>query len=252
MLDTDNAQPPYPLPLRLVAATDSGRRRKTNQDRFLIDTESGVVVLADGMGGHRAGELAAQIATERLGSTLRASSPQAWSSEHMALAFEEANAAIFARAQDPSNKGMGTTAIAALIAGDRLIAGHVGDSRLYRYRGGALEQLTRDHSMLQDLIDKGFYTERDSRETGLGHVLTRSLGTQAAVAVDAVESDLRSGDVFLFCSDGLSDYVDDWQIDDTLAECRGDLDRSCQKLIDHANRNGGADNITVVLARCGD
>jgi serine/threonine protein phosphatase PrpC len=238
---------------QIAAATDTGRRRKSNQDRYLIDEILGLVVLADGMGGHNSGELAAQLATERVAAFITENVDGSTTPhfDHLREALLEANASIFSRAAEEDHKGMGTTAIAALIRDNRLTAGHVGDSRLYCFRAGELEQLTRDHSMLQDLIDKGFYTERDSRSTEIGHIVTRSLGTQATVEIDCVECTLQEGDVLLFCSDGLSDLVDDWLIIDTLNECCGDLSLTCKKLITHANRNGGSDNITVVLARYG-
>lgn len=245
----------------VVAASDCGRRRKVNQDRYFADTRAGVIVLADGMGGHNSGELAAQIAVDGVSSRLMqraaAGSDKARNDDLpiaslLTQALDEANADIFTRGQDAEHKGMGTTAIAALLNGATLHAAHVGDSRLYLYRRGELQQLSRDHSRLQELIDEGFFTVRDSRRSGIGHVLTRALGNAASVSSDAIECELEDEDVLLFCSDGLSDLVDDWQITDTLGECRGDLARTCRKLIDHANRNGGTDNITAVLARYED
>ncbi|MBT3522680.1 MAG: Stp1/IreP family PP2C-type Ser/Thr phosphatase [Gammaproteobacteria bacterium] len=234
----------------LAAESDTGRKRKTNQDRFYIDAESSLIVIADGMGGHRAGELAAQIAVERIPTHFAAAQSD---SDHSAaeclhVALAEANAAIFAQAAAPENAGMGTTAIAAHLLDDQLNIAHIGDSRLYLFRRGSLEQLTHDHSLLQDLIDDGFYTERTSRSTGVGHVVTRALGIKAAIDSDKISCTMQEGDLLLFCTDGLSDLVADWQISDTLADCKGDLAFTCRTLINHANRNGGRDNVTVVLA----
>ena len=234
----------------LAAESDTGRKRKTNQDRFYIDAESSLIVIADGMGGHRAGELAAQIAVERIPADFAAaqSNSNHSAAECLHVALTEANAAIFAQAAVPENAGMGTTAIAAHLRDDQLNIAHIGDSRLYLFRRGSLEQLTHDHSLLQDLIDDGFYTERTSRSTGVGHVVTRALGIKAAIDSDKISCTMQEGDLLLFCTDGLSDLVADWQISDTLADCKGDLAFTCRTLINHANRNGGRDNVTVVLA----
>ena len=235
----------------LAAESDCGRRRKANQDRFYIDAETSVVVIADGMGGHRSGEVAAQIAVECI--PARLAKVQIDSSHSTAdclqIALEETNATILAQASTPENEGMGTTAIAAHLLGDQLNVAHIGDSRLYLFRQGSLEQLTHDHSLLQDLIDDGFYTERTSRSTAVGHVVTRALGVKADIEIDAISCKMQDGDLLVFCTDGLSDLVADWQISDTLADHKGDLALTCRALINHANRNGGKDNVTVVLAR---
>ncbi|MEJ6526664.1 MAG: protein phosphatase 2C domain-containing protein, partial [OM182 bacterium] len=198
----------------LAAESDTGRKRKTNQDRFYIDAESSLIVIADGMGGHRAGELAAQIAVERIPAHFAAaqSNSNHSAAECLHVALAEANAAIFAQAAVPENAGMGTTAIAAHLLDDQLNIAHIGDSRLYLFRRGGLEQLTHDHSLLQDLIDDGFYTERTSRSTGVGHVVTRALGIKAASDSDKISCTMQEGDLLLFCTDGLSDLVADWQI----------------------------------------
>ena len=235
----------------LAAESDTGRKRKENQDRFYIDAESSLIVIVDGMGGHRAGELAAQIAVESIPANFAAAQNDSGHSavECLHVALAEANAAIFAQAAaTPENAGMGTTAIAAHLLDDQLNIAHIGDSRLYLFRRGSLEQLTHDHSLLQDLIDDGFYTERTSRSTGVGHVVTRALGIKVAIDIDKISCTMQDGDLVLFCTDGLSDLVADWQISDTLADCNGDLALTCRTLINHANRNGGRDNVTVVLA----
>lgn len=237
--------------LSLAAQSDCGRRRKVNQDRLSIDVETALVVIADGMGGHRAGEVAAQIAVDCIPEHFAQSycdSAHA-AAESLKFALEQANAAIFAQALAPENKGMGTTAIAAHLSDNQLTIAHIGDSRLYLFRQGSLEQLTHDHSLLQELIDDGFYTERSSRSTGMGHVVTRALGIKATSQVDTLHCTLQEGDLLLFCTDGLSDLVADWQISDTLREFEGDLADTCRLLINHANRNGGRDNVSVVLAR---
>jgi serine/threonine protein phosphatase PrpC len=142
---------------------------------------------------------------------------------------------------------MGTTLVAAVIKDSRIYAGHVGDSRLYLFRDRALSRITRDHSLAQDLIDKGFYTEEEAKTASVGHIVTRALGTKAEVEVDTIEHDALPNDVFLLCSDGLSDMVADWLIEETLADHRTDLNGAAKKLILLANRNGGKDNISVIL-----
>ena len=142
---------------------------------------------------------------------------------------------------------MGTTVVAAIIEGNRMVAGHVGDSRLYLFRDSALQRVTKDHSLAQDLIDKGFYSEEEAKTASVGHIVTRALGTKAQVEVDIVEKELMDGDVLLLCSDGLSDMVADWLIQEVLVEANCELEGTAQHLVDLANRNGGKDNISVIL-----
>jgi protein phosphatase len=142
---------------------------------------------------------------------------------------------------------MGTTLVAVMIQDSQIYAGHVGDSRLYLYRAESLRRITKDHSLVQDLIDRGFYTEEEARSANVGHIVTRALGTKAQVEVDTLHHDLEAGDVFLLCSDGLSDMVADWQIQEILKEQSGSLEKAAETLISKANRNGGKDNISVIL-----
>lgn len=233
--------------LAMAGLSDCGRRRKANQDRFLIRADLNLLVLADGMGGANSGELAAELATESIAATLAASEVR--DAAALGASLQSANSLVFARSAEPEHAGMGTTAIAATIENAQLTAAYVGDSRLYLHRGGELRQLSRDHSRLQELIDEGFFTVRDSRRSGVGHLLTRAIGTKESVEPELICETLQGGDTLLLCSDGLSDLVDDWQLLDTLNACKGDLENTCRKLVDHANRNGGSDNITVLLAR---
>ena len=258
-LDTKDEPLPKPNPpasdirstaahgLTMAALSDCGRRRKANQDRFLLQPELSLLILADGMGGANSGELAAEIAVASIAQTLAKSPTRDGAA--LSAALQTANELVFARGTEQEHSGMGTTAIAALVNDSELIAACVGDSRLYLHREGELRQLSRDHSRLQELIDEGFFTVRDSRRSGVGHLLTRAIGTKATVEPELLSETLQAGDTLLICSDGLSDLVDDWQLQDTLNDCQGNLDSTCRKLVDHANRNGGSDNITVLLAR---
>jgi protein phosphatase len=142
---------------------------------------------------------------------------------------------------------MGTTLVAALVRDGFIYAGHVGDSRLYVFRDSSLERITKDHSLVQDLVDRGFYTEEEAREASVGHIVTRALGTKEQVEVDTVQHELRDGDIYLLCSDGLSDMVADWKIQETLRERMHDLDDAAQTLVRVANSHGGKDNISVIL-----
>ena len=142
---------------------------------------------------------------------------------------------------------MGTTIVATVVIGSQVYVGHVGDSRLYLYRSRTLQRLTKDHSLVQDLIDRGFYTEREARSANVGHVVTRALGTRPEVEVEANEEQLQAYDLLLLCSDGLTDMVSDWQIAEIIDENIADLEVAAKKLIALANHYGGKDNISVIL-----
>ncbi len=240
----------------IAGYTDTGIRRAHNEDTIGFNQNLGIAVLADGMGGHNAGEIASSMAVEMVLSNLqnlhnRETSVPITSSqllEYVSNTISHSNSMIFNAAETTDgHKGMGTTLIAAVIKDSRIYAGHVGDSRLYLFRDRALSRITKDHSLVQDLIDKGFYTEVEARKASVGHIVTRALGTKAEVDVDTFEYEIEPNDLFLLCSDGLSDMVPDWSIEETLAERDNDLDRKAKKLVDMANRNGGKDNISVIL-----
>lgn len=240
----------------IAGCTDTGMRRQLNEDHIGFDQELGIAVLADGMGGHQSGEIASHMAVESVLDTLRklvnpTSSGSITGSqllEHVSNTISYSNTEIFEAAESlEEHKGMGTTLVAALIQDEQIYAGHVGDSRLYLYRDSTLKRITKDHSLVQDLIDRGFYTEEEARKANVGHIVTRALGTKEDVEVDTVQHDLKPNDVFLLCSDGLSDMVDDWRIEEILNEREDDLESTAQLLIDTANRNGGKDNVSVIL-----
>ena len=247
------------IKVRIAGCTDTGLRRQHNEDHIGFDQELGIAVLADGMGGHQSGEIASHMAVESVLGTLQqlpnhetSESAGAITGSHLleqvSNTISYSNSQIFDAAESgDTHKGMGTTLVAAMIRGSQIYAGHVGDSRLYLYRNDSLKRITRDHSLVQDLIDRGFYTEEEARKANVGHIVTRALGTREEVEVDTLQHDLEEGDVFLLCSDGLSDMVDDWKIEETLRELKHDLENTAQSLIDMANRNGGKDNISVIL-----
>lgn len=240
----------------IAGCTDTGMRRQLNEDHIGFDQELGIAVLADGMGGHQSGEIASHMAVQSVMDTLRKlvnpdSSGAITGSqllEHVSNTISYSNAEIFEAAETADeHKGMGTTVVAAIIQDEQIYAGHVGDSRLYLYRNSKLKRITKDHSLVQDLIDRGFYTEEEARKANVGHIVTRALGTKEEVEVDTIQHDLQPNDVFLLCSDGLSDMVDDWRIEEILNEREDDLDNTAKMLVDTANRNGGKDNISVIL-----
>ena len=242
--------------LRIAGITDTGLRREYNQDHIGFDQGLGIAVLADGMGGHKAGEVAAHMAVKHVQEklqkfALQENSVSITSSqllEFVSNTISASNSEIWqAQEAEEAYKGMGTTIVAALIRGTHIYVGHVGDSRMYLYRERTVRRLTKDHSLVQDLIDRGFYTEREARSANVGHVVTRAMGTREDVEVDTKAVELQPYDLLLLCSDGLTDMVSDWQIAETITDSIADLDRAAQNLIDLANQNGGKDNISVIL-----
>ena len=242
--------------LKIAGYTDTGLRREYNQDHIGFDQELGIAVLADGMGGHKAGEIAAHMAVKFVLDKLRKFVLQENSVsitgsqllEFVSNTISSSNAEIYsAQEAEEAYKGMGTTIVATVVIGSQIYVGHVGDSRLYLYRNRTVQRLTKDHSLVQDLIDRGFYTEREARSASVGHVVTRALGTRPEVEVDANEEPLQAYDLLLLCSDGLTDMVSDWQIAEIIDENIADLEVAAKKLIALANHYGGKDNISVIL-----
>jgi protein phosphatase len=226
--------------------SDPGLKRATNQDRLLA--EAPLFVVADGMGGHQGGEMAASLAIEVF-------------REHGALYCEkdveaglralvhEANDRVYAKAQSSLEyRGMGTTVVAALVHDDAVTLAHVGDSRAYRLRAGELEQLTKDHSYVQELVELGAITPEDAERHPHSSMITRALGTREGVEADIAHHQARDHDVFLLCSDGLTKMVSEDEIKQTLAGA-AQLDDASERLIAAANEHGGEDNVTVCLFR---
>lgn len=246
--------------LEAVGVTDVGRLRDHNEDCIGIDADLGLAALADGMGGYSAGEVASGIAVATLMSRLRAASvgKQAKLAGHngfepVALlrdAIACANASILLEAAGQTQySGMGTTLVCALFHDDRVAVGHVGDSRLYRWRNHALEQITRDHSLLQEQIDRGLLTPEQARRSQNKNLVTRALGISAGVAADVHVHGVLPGDIYLMCSDGLSDMVSDEDMNLALSSMRDRLQLAANHLVRLANDHGGRDNISVILVR---
>ncbi len=236
--------------LRAAASTDVGLRRKANEDRYAVSPDLGLYLVADGMGGHRAGqvasEMAAEVALEAVQALEGASSSL---SEKLRYAVAAANRAIFTRStQEPGLTGMGTTLVAMLAGAGRAALAHVGDSRAYLVRGGRIRQLTDDHSIVAELVRRREISEDDAREHPHRHVLTRALGVRRSVEADLVELTPEAGDVFVLCSDGLTNHVADEEIAKLVSDPT-DLQEVCERLVDFANGRGGDDNTTVVLVQ---
>jgi protein phosphatase len=237
--------------LRATARTDVGRKRAANEDRYALAPELGLYLVADGMGGHTAGQVASELAAEGAVAALRAlEGAEAPLTEKLRYSVAAANRSIFATARArPELTGMGTTLVAVLVDGQRVALAHVGDSRAYLVRGGRIRRLTDDHSLVAELVRRREISERDARGHPHRHVLTRALGVRRAVEADLAELTPAGGDLFVLCSDGLTGHVDDDEIARTVL-ADPDLDAVCERLVELANARGGDDNITVVLVRC--
>ncbi|MDD2608188.1 MAG: Stp1/IreP family PP2C-type Ser/Thr phosphatase [Giesbergeria sp.] len=236
------------------ACTDQGRVRSNNEDAVSIDHQAQVVVLADGMGGYNAGEVASHMATELIRTEMArwlAQTRQPPPSSQMRLVFEScvenANQAIFHAAHtNPQYSGMGTTVVAGVWWEDKLMLAHVGDSRCYRLRAGQLLQLTRDHSWLQEQMDAGLITPQQAAQSGQRNLVTRALGVEELVQVESNEFVVEAQDLYLLCSDGLSEMVSEQDLLNLLST-ETTLEAKAQELVDTANAHGGRDNITVAL-----
>jgi protein phosphatase len=248
--------------LLCVGQTDTGRVREHNEDMIAFDGELGLVVLADGMGGYNAGEVASGIAVKTVFNLIR----ESISRENLNLAddnsgmsrpsiilrdaIQRANKIIYQTARSqPHCEGMGTTVVAALFFDDRVSIAHVGDSRIYRVRAGAIEQITLDHSLLQELVDRGFYSPEEAQRASNKNYVTRALGVESNVEVEIQQHPVHKGDIYLLCSDGLSDMVEDDDMVLTISTFGANLNSVAQHLIQLANDNGGKDNISVVMAQ---
>jgi PPM family protein phosphatase len=250
-----------PYALQLHGLTDVGRARSNNEDAFAVVPEAGLAVLADGMGGYNAGEVASQMLTaflrDELGGWLAGvdNAPPAAVQQAMAICADNANRAVFESAQDnPRFAGMGTTLVMSVFRPEGVWLGHIGDSRAYRLRGSRFEQLTRDHSLLQEQLDAGLITPEQAQFALHKNLVTRAVGVEAQVELEAHLHLVQDGDLLLLCSDGLSDMLSDAELS---ALCQAHADRPhdlaglCQALVAAANERGGRDNITAVLARVG-
>ena len=235
--------------------TDPGLARENNEDSVAFDEPTRLGVLADGMGGYNAGEIASGMATTFIKSELGRWLSQAGRHANgrevrraMEICVDNANRSIFNAANsNPQYSGMGTTLVLGVFQDGRLILGHIGDSRCYRLRAGQLEQITKDHSLLQEQMDAGLITAAQAATSTNKNLVTRALGVEDAVLLEVNEHRVEPGDLFVMCSDGLSDMLDDESIQ-RLMLAEESLEQKSVHLIDAANANGGRDNISVLLA----
>ncbi|MBS94360.1 MAG: protein phosphatase [Chromatiales bacterium] len=245
-----------------VELSDVGKVRDHNEDAIGSNLDAGLYVLADGMGGYNAGEVASSIAVKTViglateaclredRSALEVDTGMMRQTIVLRDAIARANKIIHQTAQSQAScEGMGTTIVACLFYDDRMSIAHVGDSRLYRMRKNRLEQITMDHSLLQELVDRGFYSREEAERSTNRNYVTRALGVESTVQVELNEVPVEPEDVFLLCSDGLPDMVDDEDIHLTISTFSANLETVGQQLIQLSNDHGGKDNVSVILAR---
>ncbi|HSB35523.1 MAG TPA: Stp1/IreP family PP2C-type Ser/Thr phosphatase [Thermoanaerobaculia bacterium] len=245
--------------LAAFGLTDVGRKRKHNEDAYLLDEERGLFVVADGMGGHAAGEVASRITVESIQEFIASTEEgqdsswpfgfggRAAEGNRLTAAVERANEKVMRAVQNrPELKGMGTTVVAALFDGGRATLVHVGDSRAYLYRDGELRRLTDDHSWVQEQVNAGILSEDEAKSHPLKNVVTRALGGSPHVSVDLIEVPAHDGDRFLLCSDGLTGMVTDEEIHEWFRSAEAAA-ATAKKLVDLANERGGVDNITAII-----
>jgi protein phosphatase len=248
----------YHVELQIAAKTDTGLVRAHNEDSIVHSLEYGLAILADGMGGYNAGEVASAIATSTLKETLEGqlqnngwiarSNHSKYIQQLLAESVERANSAILEAAHnEPQFSGMGTTLVAAVFHWNKLTIAHVGDSRAYRLRHGELTLITRDHSLLQEQIDAGLVDPDWARFSSNRNLITRAVGVDHSIVAEIHDHLTQAGDIYLLCSDGLSDMLSMQEIGDILKQTRSNLGLTCGALIARANSNGGRDNTSVIL-----
>ena len=249
--------------IRYAAKTDPGLKRNHNEDYFSLIEDEQLFLVADGMGGHASGEVASKMAAEVLQEFyVRTKDDEAtwpykmdrqlsYVENRLVVGIKMANQRIFhAACRDIKFKGMGTTIVSGQVVGDKFYIAHVGDSRCYRIRGTTIQQMTRDHSLLEDYKEaKPDMSEEEQRNFPHKNVITRALGMRETVQVDIRSHQIKSGDVYILCSDGLSGMVSDDAIAQIASQAKS-LERAVAELVDAANRNGGTDNVTTLLLQC--
>lgn len=245
------------------ATSDVGRKRSANEDSFFVDPELNLFVVADGMGGHAAGEVASKIAVDSIQEFVRFTNNDkeiTWPYEYdeslslagnrIKTAIQSAHAKVLeATAQKKEFQGMATTVVSILMADGKALIAHVGDSRAYLVRDEKLIQLTSDHSWVNEQLRTGAITSQQARSHPYRNIVTRALGGPNPVEVDVTEEEMQDGDTILLCSDGLNTMISDDDILDIVSRNGKDLDKACEELISAANQNGGEDNITAVLVQ---
>ncbi|MBI5921569.1 MAG: Stp1/IreP family PP2C-type Ser/Thr phosphatase [Betaproteobacteria bacterium] len=247
--------------LETVSRSDAGMVRSHNEDSVYLNPALGLAVLADGMGGYNAGEVASGMVTTLLGSELEKAfgrqEPQLQGNDGQRRAHDlleqeiaRANHAVYQAAQSqPQYAGMGTTLVMALFYDNRMTVAHIGDSRLYRLRGEEFLQITRDHSLLQEQIDSGILTPEQARHSQNKNLVTRAVGVDPTVEAEIHDYETSPGDIYLLCSDGLNDMVEDEEIGMTVQMLSANLELAATQLVQMANDNGGRDNVSVILVR---
>jgi PPM family protein phosphatase len=241
-----------PRRIAMAGMSHPGQVRGENEDCFATRPEVGLAILADGMGGHQAGEVASRMAVDLIAAEFQSTPAGASGPDGrtIARAVQKANAAIYeAAATHTAYQGMGSTVVVTVLNDDHLHIAHVGDSRVYRLHDHTLGQLTRDHSVVQELVNRGLFTEEEARQSLAKNLVTRALGTDPVIEAEITDTIVQPGDVFLLCSDGLTDVVSDQQITEILDAAGADIEAAARRLVDRANEYGGPDNISVVLMR---
>ncbi|MCI0568926.1 MAG: Stp1/IreP family PP2C-type Ser/Thr phosphatase [Acidobacteria bacterium] len=249
--------------MKVIAAglSDVGRKRKGNEDSYHIDIERGLFIVADGMGGHVAGEVASRLAVQTIQEFMRVSDTDSeitWPFEfddslseggnRIQAAIQLANREIARHMQNQEeHRGMGTTVVTAVVVEDACYIGHVGDSRAYLIRDGEIRQLTHDHTFVNEQVEKGFMSKAEADRHPARNILTRAVGSADDLTVDLSETHLKPGDYVLLCSDGLSSMVEDRDILKVVQEKNGSLEEACAGLVGLANEHGGWDNVTAIL-----
>ena len=239
----------------ICTETDPGMTRENNEDAVAVDSLTGLCILADGMGGYNAGEIASGMACAFIKSEMGRWLSQAGKNANakevkraLEICVQNANHSIFNAANsNPQYTGMGTTLVVGVFQPNRLMLGHIGDSRCYRLRGSDFQQITKDHSLLQEQIDAGLITPEQALTSSNKNLVTRALGVEDAVLLDVTEHRVEEGDIYMMCSDGLSDMVRDHLIADIMLG-HSSLEEKGRQLIAAANEGGGRDNISVIFA----
>jgi len=250
------------MEIKAYGLTHVGRQRQHNEDSYLVADEAKLFLVADGMGGHAAGEIASRIAVDSISEFILHTKeddgtwPHAYdehfkrSTNRLMAAVRLANTRVLeAMRKDARLRGMGTTVVACLADGETMSVAHVGDSRAYMIRNNQLQRITNDHSWVFEQVQAGMLTEAEAEKHPLRNVITRALGGALQVVPDASEIEVKEGDVFLLCSDGLTGMVPEDEILKVVTQSNGDLEKACQKLIEEANERGGLDNVTAILVK---
>jgi serine/threonine protein phosphatase PrpC len=251
------------MSISYTALSDTGRKRSANEDSYQVDGELNLFVVADGMGGHAAGEVASKIAVESIHDFIKTTGNDrdiTWPYEfdetlsmagnRLKSAIQTAHARVLeVTSQKKEFQGMATTVVSILVENGKAQVAHVGDSRAYLVREGKLIQLTSDHSWVNEQLRTGAISSQQARNHPYRNIVTRALGGPNPVDVDVMEEEMKDGDIILLCSDGLNTMISDEQILEIVSRNHDDLDKGCQELIDTANENGGEDNVTAILVK---